>query len=444
MTPEFALNRSPDDALKNSEGYQHLIKDFYLWCQTQGYSAIINNYKDLIYQNSYSLIYEESVIRNMGIDISIVEGSPIRGELLLKLIDDFLETRGTKTSFDILFRIMFNKGVEIQYPRELLLNLSGFRYLRTKVIVISGTNQITLNSGIRGLRSNTQTGIESIHPYYIAGARYYIVHCNNVNDKLVLNEPLEITNIDFDAIYNEQCLPLIGLKIINPGKYYKKGDRIIPDNNLFEGHFVVSKVSKGGITSITINEGGIDYTVGDRIIIPGTHFSASITEVDENTGAVTSVKINNQGYNFTDIPNYIVKSENGSGLELTLDSENIGNVIAVDICEAGIVHYPNSINYTVESSAGTGLLVESEIIDSYYDAEYKNNTRDIQPKMVTVDSYTKHSHSYDIISEVPGVKYKSTLDKYLNPYGLVYNMIFSKINKINIETVEITGEITRT
>ena len=67
---------------------------------------------DLVFQ---SIAGTELANKSFGIDISIIESSQVTTELLYKLMNEFLETRGTKVSFEILFRMMFNKQVEILF-----------------------------------------------------------------------------------------------------------------------------------------------------------------------------------------------------------------------------------------------------------------------------------------------------------------------------------------
>ena len=147
MTPEFFLTRTPSYNVDKDDGYVKYKKDIYQWHQTEGVNSIINNYRKLIYQQAYNTTYEQKIVYNMGIDITLIESSNIHGELLYKLLDEYLETRGTKTSFDILFELMFNKSVDIIYPRDYLLDISNTCYLRTSQIVMSGTYQLSTNCG---------------------------------------------------------------------------------------------------------------------------------------------------------------------------------------------------------------------------------------------------------------------------------------------------------
>lgn len=443
MTPEFFLNRTPSQNVDSEDGYIKYKQDVYKWHQTEGVNSIINNYRQLIYQNAYNITYENNIVRNMGIDIDLVESSDIHGSLLYKLLDEYLETRGTKTSFKILFQLMFNEPVEITYPRDYILKISSTQYLRTNQIVISGVYQLTKNCGLRGIRSGTMSGIESIQPYYINGRRYYIVDCNNLEDKFILNEPIEVINLDFDMKYNEQHLPLIDLEIVNGGRYYKVGDTITPNSNVFQNsYFEVAAVSKGGIETVEIVNGGSGYKVGDEIrTVDNSHFNAIVYSVDVD-GAITHIKLNNQGYNFKEIPQHKIITEGGVGAELILHSNSIGCVTKVKICDGGLVHQTGNVTYTIKSERGDGLVVKSIATPSYRRSEYKNGRGDTYPKNTLQDSNTMHPHVYNIISSVPASKYKDVVYKYNNPTGYVFVSNYTILNKIN-NKIEVNCELIR-
>ncbi len=441
MTPEFVYNRLPDDIIKNSPKFVHFIQSYYQWAQEQGHSAIINNYRDLLNQQVYNKEYEDRIVKNFGVDISIIESSNVKTELLYKLLDEFLETRGTKTSFEILFRMMFNEQVEINYPRDTLLRPSSSKYLRTSLILMTGNFPMSISSNIRGIKSNTNCSVESFIPYYIGNVRYYLVECNNIYDEFLIGEPLEISTLDYS--YTEVHVPLIDLEIINPGIGYKKGDKIIPSINKFEGNFIVKSVSKGSIDSIEIINPGIGYKKGDKIRTnQSSHFDAYIDKVS-NDGVVEGIKIRNKGYNFEEIPEYSVNSENGTGLILLLKSKTIGNVKEISISDGSVVYTPGNITYSINSENGSGLVVKSKISSCYYLNRYLNKEGFLSYNSTLLDSYTKHSHSYNIISSVPAIKYVEAVTKYANPSGYVFNKMYSTENSITLSNIEVTGELTR-
>lgn len=441
MTPEFAYSRLPDSAITDSPNFVKFIKDYYLWNQSEGINFVVNNYKDLIYQLAYSKEYEQRILKSFGVDIDIIESSPIHGELLYKLMTEFLETRGTKTSFEILFRIMFNEQVELKYSRDELFSPSSGVYQRTNSILISGNLPIDLETKIRGLRSNLSVNIESYVPYYMNGSRYYIVECNNIKDKFIIGEPLEITNSI--GIFTEVHLPLINVEVLNPGILYKKGDIIKPSVNLLDGWFVVKSVKKGTVDNIDIIAGGVNYKVGDKIKVNiSSHFDARISSVGIN-GEVISIEIKNKGYNFTDIPSHYIISENGTGLEIELKTLTIGRVSVIEPCNGGYIYENSFISYNAISENGTGLTLKSIAVDGYITSQYLYEKRFLGYKCKIINSDNAHSHSYDIISDVAGIKYEKAIDRYVNPTGFVYNKIYTKNNIATINDIGATGEIIR-
>lgn len=441
MTPEFAVSRLPEDIIKNYPEFANFIRVYYKWNLEQGFNRIVNNSRSLLYQQSYSKEYEDRVIKNLGIDISIIEDSPIKTELLYKMVNEFLETRGTATSFSLLFSTMFNKKVSITYPRDTLFKTSASNYLRTTRIIISGNYPLSIYSKLRGIRSNVSTGIEFITPFYINNNRYYIVECNNVFDSFTIAEPIEITNLSYG--YNEVHIPCIDVDIINPGILYKKGDVLIPSSNLFDGNFVVSAVSKGTIDSVTIINGGDGYKVGDKVIIDDRngHFDASVSGITLE-GTITKVKIRNKGYNYDHLPNATIKSEIGKDAIIKLGTTTIGNVIDIKISEGGIVYDNKNITYTIDTKNGTGLVIKNKAVSGYINAQYTDKVGMLgYSRIMSSDNY--HSHAYNITSEVPASKYSNIIDKYVNPTGYVYNKMYEKINKITIPILEASGELIR-
>ena len=219
MTPEFVYNRLPNDVHVSSPNFVKFMQDYQRYNLDSGVNFVLNNYKDLLYQLAYNKSYEERILKSFGIDVDIVETSNIHGELLYKLMTEFLETRGTKTSFEILFKIMFNKNVEIEYIKDKLFIPSSGTFQQTKLILITGTYPIDFNTSIRGLRSNNIVNIEECTPYYINGSRYYIIKCNNIKENFINGEPLEVIS-NYGKV-TEVHVPLLKFNINNGGSLYK-------------------------------------------------------------------------------------------------------------------------------------------------------------------------------------------------------------------------------
>ncbi len=439
MTPEFVYNRLPNDVHVSSPNFVKFMQDYQRYNLDSGVNFVLNNYKDLLYQLAYNKSYEERILKSFGIDVDIVETSNIHGELLYKLMTEFLETRGTKTSFEILFKIMFNKNVEIEYIKDKLFIPSSGTFQRTKLILITGTYPIDFNTSIRGLRSNNIVNIEEFTPYYINGSRYYIIKCNNIKENFINGEPLEVIS-NYGKV-TEVHVPLLKFNINNGGSLYKKGD-VIKINNGKNDHFIINSVEKGIISSIDIVDGGINYKIGERIkTINQSHFDARIKNVDIN-GSVTEIEIKNPGYVFTEIPEIQIISELGSGLTIKLISDSIGKVKNI-IPGKGSFIYDLNDTYTVESEFGLDLELSYQKVDGYIISEYISDNHYLGNSCLIIDSNNKHSFSYNIISDIPGIKYKNAIDKYVNPTGYIYNKVYTKNNETEISNIGAIGEIIR-
>ena len=439
MTPEFVYNRLPNDVHVSSPNFVKFMQDYQRYNLDSGVNFVLNNYKDLLYQLAYNKSYEERILKSFGIDVDIVETSNIHGELLYKLMTEFLETRGTRTSFEILFKIMFNKNVEIEYIKDKLFIPSSGTFQRTKLILITGTYPIDFNTSIRGLRSNNIVNIEEFTPYYINGSRYYIIKCNNIKENFINGEPLEVIS-NYGKV-TEVHVPLLKFNINNGGSLYKKGD-VIKINNGKNDHFIINSVEKGIISSIDIVDGGINYKIGERIkTINQSHFDARIKNVDIN-GSVTEIEIKNPGYVFTEIPEIQIISELGSGLTIKLISDSIGKVKNI-IPGKGSFIYDLNDTYTVESELGLDLELSYQKVDGYIISEYISDNHYLGNSCLIIDSNNKHSFSYNIISDIPGIKYKNAIDKYVNPTGYIYNKVYTKNNETEISNIGAIGEIIR-
>ena len=439
MTPEFVYNRLPNDVHVSSPNFVKFMQDYQRYNLDSGVNFVLNNYKDLLYQLAYNKSYEERILKSFGIDVDIVETSNIHGELLYKLMTEFLETRGTKTSFEILFKIMFNKNVEIEYIKDKLFIPSSGTFQQTKLILITGTYPIDFNTSIRGLRSNNIVNIEEFTPYYINGSRYYIIKCNNIKENFINGEPLEVIS-NYGKV-TEVHVPLLKFNINNGGSLYKKGD-VIKINNGKNDYFIINSVEKGIISSIDIVDGGINYKIGERIkTINQSHFDARIKNVDIN-GSVTEIEIKNPGYVFTEIPEIQIISELGSGLTIKLISDSIGKVKNI-IPGKGSFIYDLNDTYTVESEFGLDLELSYQKVDGYIISEYISDNHYLGNSCLIIDSNNKHSFSYNIISDIPGIKYKNAIDKYVNPTGYIYNKVYTKNNEIEISNIGAIGEIIR-
>lgn len=430
MTPEFAIGRIPDSIKTESPEFIKFITKYYEWCYENGLTNVLYQYKDILYQNVYSISHDESYLKNIGLDLSL-DLSKIHGELLYKFLNEFLETRGSKQSFILLFRMIFNSNVTINMSKDKLMSCSMGKYIRTNMILISGIYPFDLNIKLTGLKSNIITNIESFQPFYIGQSRYYLVECNNIKDEFIIGEPVKIEHID-GFIHYETHLPLINVDIISGGTQYSIDDKIIPSSNMFNLPLYVKNVSKGEVHSIKIIKGGSGYKINEKIKSEDKFIDGYISKVDSN-GSIQECQLKCGSYNLTKIPVLYIKSSEGIDAVIEGYSANIGVITSIGHYNSPLFD-TRSLSFSTLSEKGTDAVLKQKVVSHYRCEYYKSNSGFIGYGTGLINSYNRHNQSYDIISEIQSSKYSNIVKKYINPTGYVFNskcVIKDNINLTN-------------
>ena len=121
-------------------------------------------------------------------------GSQVNERLFIKQAKDFYSSKGTGHSFEILFRALYGKDVEVILPRDFLIQPSDAQYRITKDLVVEAidgdpTDLINLTlyqdsvfdiPASRGTVSNVEKIIRSNKEYYVISLDFGFG--NNVND----------------------------------------------------------------------------------------------------------------------------------------------------------------------------------------------------------------------------------------------------------------------
>lgn len=441
MTPEFVKNRLPEDVSDHNDKFVKFLGDYYRFLSSRSFTGVANELKELIYQQKHNKQYETDIVRNLGLDVSFVENNKFQTEILYRMIDEYLESRGTKVSFELLFKTLFNETVDISFPRDQLLRASDSTYQRVQVVLVKANDNIVLDdSRVQGVKSRKMSGVETAIPLYIKGEKYYVIECSNLDGKFLFSEPIYL-NDNLNQLIEH--IPLFHINVIDGGSGYSVGDVITPSDNNFNGYFEVASIQKGKIDDFEIINGGSGYSVGDVIKIESDNlFFAVVDETTKTTGKVKKIKIICGGYNVDSFnQNYIIKSENGKGLELKIKSKSIGKIKKINV--HGLVSHKNDITFTIDSEYGENAILKSKLVPHYDRAYYIGRKGFLGYNSVLIDSWRKHSHSYSIRSNVPASKYSKIVEKYNNISGYYFNKIYTATNDIKVKEININATLTR-
>jgi hypothetical protein len=216
-------------------------------------------------------------------------------KLLIKNIKDLYNTKGSKKSYDLLFRLLFNKKVDIFYPSTQILKASDGKWKqRTSFFmeILSGDPTILINNTalIRTSNSLYPIVIESVNAVSSSvGIVENVREFYFTNDR---NLPLDVGNeIEYENFKGRIVSIPNKITVINPGSGFKVGDILPLTSGIGSGARVkVTRItSGGGIRNAQFISYGYGYETSfynfftSREGIP----TESAFEFDEPGGAIT-------------------------------------------------------------------------------------------------------------------------------------------------------------
>lgn len=208
---------------------------------------------------------------------------------LVKNIQDLYVNKGNEKSYKLLFRILFNKDVEVFYPSTQVLKASDGKWIQRnsffmRTLVGDGTAIVNNNVIVESSTSKYPVLIKSRKlAYSVAGASSTIHEYFFDNSK---NIPIDIGNIiEYEGFKGVVVGTPVSATITSPGTGFKVGD-ILPLTS-GQGNSAKLKVTKvnstGGILNVQFINFGIGYT-GDFY----NFFSATLGVAAPTTFSFTS------------------------------------------------------------------------------------------------------------------------------------------------------------
>ncbi len=257
--PEFAESDYPL--------FIEFMKSYYEWMETTGnpYEIIsqLNEYRDVDRTTGEFLQYfKKAYIDNIPDDITADKRN------LIKKIKEFYQAKGSEKSYQLLFRILFDKLVTITYPSDDILRCSDGKWLEEQVIRTTSTDATLVLSA---LNSRTIVGTTSGATAIIENSIRFLIGSTNVSE-------FTVTSIVGTFLENEEITITTAAGT------------------------VVTETIYPIYTNITLTDGGGAYIIGDDIFIrdgddtalPIIGF-ADVTKVDAN-GTILFTAITDFGF----------------------------------------------------------------------------------------------------------------------------------------------------
>ncbi len=262
-------------------GFVSFIEQFYKWMEEEGQlTYITRRLPELknVQTTDNELLYHFKEKYLSGVELTDPEG--IRN--LIKNTKDLYDTKGSKRSFELLFKLLYNDNISISYPFDEVLKPSDGVWYKPEFIelVQSEKARQLVGKQVVGSTTDSKAFIESVVRINVGGK-------------------------NFDVAF-----------ISKPVGLFRAGEQIGVEGGSSQGAPIV----KGSLTSIDITDGGKNNNVGDLFYITspsGVNGLARVAETVDATGRV-DFEIIDRGWGYTSTPEIAVSN-------IVLAANNVGN-----------------------------------------------------------------------------------------------------------------------
>ena len=229
----------PDFVLENYETFVQFVEAYYEWSEQHGNPRAegvrLNTYNDVDETLDQFLEYfRNTYIRDFPYQLA----DGVNEKTLIKNVGYMYRAKGTKASFDLLFRVLFNTTISVDYPKDRILKLSTSTFDDRQFIRVSPLISVdeakTIENGIVTQRSADRkeilaTALIDNAEYVHDGAfDFFSLAVQDISGEFVTETPVEVTTTGVtSAQYILPVLPTLhSLEINAGGSGYLLGDEV--------------------------------------------------------------------------------------------------------------------------------------------------------------------------------------------------------------------------
>ena len=194
--------------------------------------------------------------------------------LLAKNIKDFYQSKGTKLSYELLFRILYNEDVEVNYPADQILKVSdGDWRIDRYVTTTHDKNNLTfIGKTVTGQDSGATALVENVVKRTIRNRVIDQIYLSNIKGTFAHLEPISLSGTSGTPHTPIIEAGIANFTIVSPGGRYNQGDvvEILSDDiGKFGKVVVISTEDLQGAISFSLIDGGSGYSssVNDSTVI---------------------------------------------------------------------------------------------------------------------------------------------------------------------------------
>lgn len=296
------------------------------------------------FQNNYDVdLTRESLLKYFRTKIlpSFPEESELTTERIIKAARDFYAKKGTPDSFKFLFRVLYDKDLEIYFPKLQIFKASDGKWVLPQAFRLT-SSAVNQNVNLNSLKSQRATGLISRASCIVERAyktidlatnnEIYEVYVSSITRAFNNNEVLEIPYIDENGVeqfFREKIIGSLSNIKINPrrrGRRYVTGDPVVINggqnlNSLTrqKATALVGNVTSAALDTITIVKKGYGFRTAPNTFI-------DIITLNPTTGVYDG-------------------TGNGSGGNVIVSAIDTSNALSISFCTDAITFKANNFLY---------------------------------------------------------------------------------------------------
>jgi hypothetical protein len=374
----------PDFMEEDYPVFVQFLRAYYEWMEQEGQAQGELNrlvaYRDIDSTLDAFLKHFRDFYLNL-----IPADSAVTPQRLLTYIRSLYRSKGSEQSYRLLFRLIYNKDVELYYPSDQVLKSSDGRWVRETSIkcVYTPDQNSFVGKRIKGQTSNAVVRVDSVNDYFEGPFHVteFFVNPDSLSGTFTVGET--VTTIDGDTHSTTVYGVITGIMVNSGGTSYVPGDGVRFLEGLAGGGGVgaaaeVHTIGTDAITGISIQDAGEGYVVGDPIIF------------------------NNAG-------------TGGAGATAVVSAISPGTIIMED-----------GDSIIIDDDTGRSFALRHEDVDYYFTTLEIEPFLDVVIDAATYDSVVDHSLATSNASSTLSVLYSDIFNEYLingikTPYGRISN-----------------------
>lgn len=295
---KLVQNQFPDFYKEDGENFLAFIEAYYEYLEQTGkLTDGIKNLQDYRDIDTTLADYLEYFRRDLL--PSVPENVLADKRKLVKQVRSFNTTRGTLSSYKLLFRLIYGEDVEVNYPADQILKVSDgdFRIDRYLVSDFDQNTYDFIGKTIRGAESQAEALVEDIVTRIVKGRRIMQILVSNIKGTFNHMEPVRLKT-DTSATGHAPIAEcgIADLTIVSPGGEYSVGDKldlISSQVGQFAKVVVTNVIDLGGTLTFSLVDGGSGYTASTD---PG---GSTISLIGGDGSSPASFQINRNGLSDT-------------------------------------------------------------------------------------------------------------------------------------------------